>query len=121
MDGTHRDEPPINQSHNMQEQDGEFIYLVLSYCEMTLEQFIELQQTQLKNKLKARQSRKRRGQREASEPVMVIDPAADQIPFETMRILHELVTGLEHLHSLNIVHRDLKPQNVLLDSKLWYD
>lgn len=29
-------------------------------------------------------------------------------------VLHHMLSGLAHLHSLNIVHRDLKPANILL-------
>jgi hypothetical protein len=42
-------------------------------------------------------------------------PSPAWVPNGTVvQILHHMVSGLAHLHSLNIVHRDLKPQNVLL-------
>jgi len=32
----------------------------------------------------------------------------------TRRLLHQIVSGVQHLHALRIVHRDLKPANILL-------
>src|SRR5439155_13070978 len=33
-----------------------------------------------------------------------------------VRIIEQLVSGLNHLHENSIIHRDLKPQNIMLSS-----
>ena len=44
----------------------------------------------------------------------LIDRPANHPAADRLLILHSMMTGLAHLHSLNIVHRDLKPANILL-------
>merc|ERR1740121_1185697 len=34
---------------------------------------------------------------------------------EACRFFHQIIAGVEKIHSMNIVHRDLKPENLLLD------
>lgn len=36
---------------------------------------------------------------------------------DAVRVLQQIITTVEHLHSMNIVHRDLKPENILLKTK----
>jgi len=36
---------------------------------------------------------------------------------EACKFLHQILSGIEYLHTLKIVHRDLKPENLLLDFK----
>lgn len=33
---------------------------------------------------------------------------------DTRQILHDVSSGIEHLHALKFVHRDIKPQNVFV-------
>jgi serine/threonine protein kinase len=35
-------------------------------------------------------------------------------PPEAVRLIHQALTGLEHIHELGLVHRDLKPANLML-------
>ncbi|MDO4913655.1 MAG: PASTA domain-containing protein [Bifidobacteriaceae bacterium] len=36
---------------------------------------------------------------------------------ETIRIISEILSGLEAAHNLNIVHRDIKPENILINER----
>jgi hypothetical protein len=72
---------------------------------MTLEQFIESTQAIKKQKQKAKSSKKRRPHSDVATACSSSGALFDKtkpIPPETVRILHELVTGLAHLHSINI-------------------
>ncbi|KAG9467748.1 hypothetical protein GDO78_014401 [Eleutherodactylus coqui] len=44
----------------------------------------------------------------------VENPAFPRICLDPATLLHQAMSGLAHLHSLNIVHRDLKPCNILI-------
>ncbi|MGH0117024.1 UNVERIFIED_CONTAM: hypothetical protein FKN15_024969 [Acipenser sinensis] len=44
----------------------------------------------------------------------VEDPIFNALEIAPVTILHQTMSGLSHLHSLNIVHRDLKPRNILI-------
>uniref|UniRef100_A0A8B9CUU1 Serine/threonine-protein kinase/endoribonuclease IRE1 n=1 Tax=Anser brachyrhynchus TaxID=132585 RepID=A0A8B9CUU1_9AVES len=44
----------------------------------------------------------------------VESPSFNRRSLDPVSVLHQTMSGLAHLHSLNIVHRDLKPCNILI-------
>jgi len=85
------DEHPNILRYYAKEADGEFVYLVLELCRLTLVGFIEGPEAQAQT---------------MSVPE-VLDP-------KMCSLLEQLVQGVAHLHDLHIVHRDLKPANILI-------
>jgi hypothetical protein len=80
----------------------------------------EQQQQQLRTISKKKKSKSKRSSTTSGsqeDPVAMVEQKWQQ---ETKRILHELVSGLQHLHELHIVHRDIKPQNILIDQNNTY-
>lgn len=44
----------------------------------------------------------------------VLDRRGKLPPAEAVRLVHQALTGLEHIHEQGLVHRDLKPSNLML-------
>eukprot|EP00727_Mastigamoeba_balamuthi_P007371 m51a1_g3254 putative serine threonine-protein kinase endoribonuclease ire1 (961) ;mRNA; f:169210-172437 len=80
------DEHPNVVRYYAKEEDEDFVYIALSFCERPLNEYVE--------------ERPRGG-----------------VTDEVKLIMHDILSGISHIHALNIVHRDLKPQNILLDAK----
>ncbi|XP_075421764.1 serine/threonine-protein kinase/endoribonuclease IRE2 isoform X2 [Ascaphus truei] len=47
----------------------------------------------------------------------VENPTFPRSGLDSVTLLHQTMSGLAHLHSLNIVHRDLKPCNILISQR----
>ncbi|CAJ1936937.1 unnamed protein product [Cylindrotheca closterium] len=77
----------------LKEIRGDFVYLALELCDLSLHDLIVVlcqhheQQTSV---------------------------SRNSICSPTKFVLQQIASGVKHLHSLRIVHRDLKPQNILL-------
>ncbi|KAG0086097.1 bifunctional endoribonuclease/protein kinase ire1 [Podila epicladia] len=70
------------------EQCDRFLYIALELCSASLDDIIERGHVQRYSDLSA--------------------------TLEPQKILHQIISGIHHLHSLKIVHRDIKPQNILI-------
>ncbi|KAL7490125.1 hypothetical protein ACHAW6_015851, partial [Cyclotella cf. meneghiniana] len=81
----------------LKEIRGDFVYLALELCDMSLNDLI-VSLSKLKNARK--------------ENLHLSD--TDDFESATKSLLFQIASGVRHIHSLRIVHRDLKPQNILL-------
>jgi serine/threonine-protein kinase/endoribonuclease IRE1 len=76
----------------LKEIRGDFVYLALELCDLSLHDLI--------------------GHIRSNIDKVGVDPKV--ISPATKSILHQITLGVFHLHHLRIVHRDLKPANILL-------
>lgn len=84
----------------LKEVRGDFVYLALELCDMSLNDLI-VSLSKLKNVRKER-----------------FQPSeGDDFESAIKSLLFQIASGVKHIHSLRIVHRDLKPQNILLAQK----
>ena len=74
----------------LKEIRGDFVYLALELCDMSLNDLIVCL-GKLRTSIKT-----------------------DDFESATRSLLYQIASGVRHIHSLRIVHRDLKPQNILL-------
>ncbi|KAL3940962.1 MAG: hypothetical protein SGBAC_004592 [Bacillariaceae sp.] len=77
----------------LKEIRGDFVYLALELCDLSLHDLIVA-------------LRQHQEQQTSVNGNSICSP--------TKFVLQQIASGVKHLHSLRIVHRDLKPQNILL-------
>ncbi|KAL7548283.1 hypothetical protein ACHAWF_011572, partial [Thalassiosira exigua] len=87
----------------LKEARGEFVYLALELCDLSLNDLI----VSLGN---LRGARKENFQLSPSDETAI----SKDLESATKSLLFQIASGVRHIHSLRIVHRDLKPQNILL-------
>lgn len=88
----------------LKEVRGDFVYLALELCDMSLHDLIvAIGEHRYWNKFHSKLGYDQDG-----------DKDEGKITKATRDTLNKIACGVKHLHSLRIVHRDLKPQNILL-------
>jgi Protein kinase domain len=85
--------------YHLKEVRGDFVYLALELCDLSLHDLIGHVRSRLD----------RIGMEDNGERKILYNA--------TKEILLQITKGAEHLHRLRIVHRDLKPANILLANK----
>ncbi|CAM9664324.1 unnamed protein product, partial [Hapterophycus canaliculatus] len=101
----------------VREEAGEFVYLALQLCHLSLHNAMaQIHSFMAQSRRKAEHEEGRPG-----GPRVGLGRAltAEDVraPPELRAALLQVSQGVEHLHSLRIVHRDLKPHNILLAAK----
>jgi serine/threonine-protein kinase/endoribonuclease IRE1 len=87
----------------LKEIRGDFVYLALELCDLSLHDLIGILREHQQQRLVI-------GTDGGAEEHCADD---SEILSATKRILFQIASGVKHLHSLRIVHRDLKPANIL--------
>lgn len=88
----------------LKEVRGDFVYLALELCDLSLHELIGV----------LREQQQEQGIPIVSNPYEAAHVLSTESMNATVRILFQIASGVKHLHSLRIVHRDLKPANILL-------
>ncbi|CAN0261910.1 unnamed protein product [Discosporangium mesarthrocarpum] len=103
----------------VREEAGEFVYLALQLCQLSLHNAM----AQIHNVMVRARKRTEGGDNKSrwNGPRLGLGQGLARAditaPPEIRAALLQISQGVEHLHSLRIVHRDLKPHNILLAAK----
>lgn len=83
------DDHPNVIRYYFSESTEKFMYIAVELCIASLEDIVE-------------------GSRDPAKSALI------QKNMDPLNVLFQIISGVNHLHSLKIVHRDLKPQNILI-------
>ena len=116
----------------LKELRGDFVYLALELCDMSLLDLIVTLRQRSTDKGLLTNTNDSESEADSSLPLLTressvttattvatsttdgLPTVSPAIPDVTKHTLLQIATGVRHLHSLRIVHRDLKPANILL-------
>jgi len=93
----------------LKEVRGDFVYLALELCDMSLHELIAAigEHIHWQKGTDAKKGRRHHDSEGSKDN-------DGRISHATRQMLLQIASGVRHLHSLRIVHRDLKPANILL-------
>ncbi|KAK6924587.1 KEN domain, partial [Dillenia turbinata] len=104
------------------EYDQDFVYLSLERCDCSLNDLIQICSNSSHNLLLA-ENQITRAMNEYKDRLDTVKGMMQNMELWRangcpspllLKLMRDVVSGLEHLHDLGIIHRDLKPQNVLI-------
>ncbi|XVF63509.1 hypothetical protein PTKIN_Ptkin09bG0092300 [Pterospermum kingtungense] len=104
------------------EFDQDFVYLSLERCACSLNDLISVCSESFQNQAIDKDADMKfyndynvriRTMMENNRDIELWKPNGCPSP-HLLKLMRDIVSGLDHLHSLGIIHRDLKPQNVLI-------
>jgi len=88
------------------EEDSNFVYMALELCASSLARLVDPVNAAGENNSAAATAKEL--------DIKFVDEESGYPTSQCLRILHDVISGLNALHEQGIVHRDLKPQNVLI-------
>ena len=99
----------------LKEMRGDFVYLALELCDLSLHDLINTLRSHAASAVPHQPDDMPVAQA-AQDSTALLAASRDVNAFSAAarKVLFQIASGVKHLHSLRIVHRDLKPANILL-------